>query len=55
MDELRAAFLAALTPEQAKGMKELDDVRIAGEAFSLCGAYLVAATDAVQARRATPS
>lgn len=55
MDELRAAFLAALTPEQAKGMKELDDVRIAGEAFALCGAYLVAATDAVQARRATPS
>jgi hypothetical protein len=53
MDELRAAFLAALTPEQAEGMKELDDARIAGEAFQLCGAYLVAATDAVRSRKQT--
>jgi len=50
---LRAAYLAALTGEQAKGMKDLDDVRIAGEAFALCGAYLVAATDAVRSRKQT--
>ncbi len=36
-------------------MKELDEVRIAGEAFALCGAYLVAAALAVRARRAASS
>jgi hypothetical protein len=55
MDALRAAFLAALTPERAKEMKDLDDVRIAGEAFQLCDAYLVAAALAVQARQAASS
>jgi hypothetical protein len=43
MNRLRADFLAALTSEQAEAMKELDDIRVPGEAFQLCGAYLVAA------------
>jgi hypothetical protein len=43
MDELRAAYLAALTPEQAKGVEKLDDARIAANACELCGAYLVVA------------
>jgi hypothetical protein len=39
MDKLRAAYLAALTPTQAKEAEKLDDVRIAASAFELCGAY----------------
>jgi hypothetical protein len=50
MDKLRAAYLAALTPTQAKGAEELDDILIAANAFELCGAYLVGATVAAQAR-----
>jgi hypothetical protein len=52
---LRTDFLAALTSEQAEAMKELDNVRIAGEAFQLCGAYLVAAALAVRAGQAASS
>jgi hypothetical protein len=51
MDELRGAYLAALTPTQAKGVEQLDDDRIAANACELCGAYLVAATDTAQARK----
>jgi hypothetical protein len=51
MDELREAYLAALTEKQAEAAKKLDDVRIAAAAFELCGAYLVAATDAAPARK----
>jgi hypothetical protein len=47
---MRAAYLAALTPTQAKAAEKLDDVRIAAAAFELCGAYLVAATEAARAR-----
>jgi hypothetical protein len=43
----RCAWKEVRTSEQAEAMKELDDVRIAGEAFQLCGAYLVAAALAV--------
>ncbi len=32
MDELRATYLAALTPTQAKGVEKLDDARIVDEA-----------------------
>jgi len=53
IDVLRVAYIAALTPTQAKAAEKLDDVRIAGEAFQLCGAYLVAATDAVRSRKKT--
>jgi hypothetical protein len=51
MDELRAAYLAALTPTQVKEAKKLDDVRTAHSACALCGAYLVVATDGTQARK----
>jgi hypothetical protein len=49
MNELRAAYLAALTPTQAKGLEKLDDTRIAASACEHCGAYLVVATEAAQA------
>jgi hypothetical protein len=44
MDELRAAYLATLSPEQQKAAENLDDAKIAAGAFELFGAYLVAAT-----------
>jgi hypothetical protein len=53
MDQLRAAYLAALTPRQASGVEQLDDVRIASGACELCGNFLVVATDAAQARKTT--
>jgi hypothetical protein len=53
MDQLRAAYLAALTPTQAKEVETLDDVRIASSACEHCGSYLVVATDAAQARKKT--
>ena len=51
MNELRAAYLAALTEKQVEAAKKLDDIRIAAAAFELCGAYLVAATVAAPARK----
>jgi hypothetical protein len=51
MDELRAAYLAALSPEQRKAAENLDDAKVAAGAFELCGAYLVAATETAQARK----
>jgi hypothetical protein len=53
MDQLRAAYLAALTPTQAKEVETLDDVSIASSACEHCGSYLVVATDAAQARKKT--
>jgi hypothetical protein len=50
MDELRTAYLAALTPTQAKGVEKLDDVRIAADACELSGAHLAVATIAAQQR-----
>ena len=50
-DDLRASYLAALTPTQVKGVEKLDDIRIVGNACELCGAYLAVATDAVRARK----
>ena len=55
VDVLRVAYIAALTPTQAEAAEKLDDVRIAGEAFQLCGAYLVAAALAVRTRQAASS
>ena len=49
IDALRAAYLAALTEKQRKGVEDLDDTRIAPGACELCGAYLVVATDAAKA------
>jgi hypothetical protein len=53
MDAVRAAYLAALTPTQAKGVEKLDDARIAPNACELCGGYLVVATETVRARKKT--
>jgi hypothetical protein len=50
MNELRDAYLAALTPTQATEVEQLDDARTASGACELCGGYLVVATDAAQAR-----
>jgi hypothetical protein len=47
MAAFRKAYLAALTPEQASGCENLDDIRIVVLAFGLCGGYLVAAADRV--------
>jgi hypothetical protein len=49
MDELRAACLAALSPEQRNTAENLDDIKTATGAFELCGAYLVAATETARA------
>ena len=48
MSELRKAYLAAITPEQAKHSEGLDDPRIAAGAFELCGADLVVASESVR-------
>jgi uncharacterized protein YutE (UPF0331/DUF86 family) len=49
MDEVRAAYLAALSDQQRPHSEKLDDVRIAAAAFELCGAYFVAATERASA------
>jgi hypothetical protein len=49
MDDLRVAYLAALSDQQRPHLENLDDVRIAAGAFELCGAYLVGASEAVRA------
>jgi hypothetical protein len=46
VNDVRAAYVAALTPEQQKHAKDLDDVRTTSGAFELCGAYIVGATEA---------
>lgn len=51
MVQLRSAYLAALTPIQAKAAKDLDDASIAASAYQDCISHLVVATDAVQASR----
>jgi hypothetical protein len=45
MAALRSAYLAALTPEQARGCEKLDDIQIVVLSFGLCGGYLVVAAD----------
>ncbi len=44
IDEVRAAYLAALSDEQRPHSEKLDDAHIVAGAFELCGAYIVAAT-----------
>jgi hypothetical protein len=51
MAQLRSAYLAALSPIQAKAEKDLDDASIAASAYQHCISHLVVATDAVQASR----
>lgn len=48
MASLRKAYLAALTPEQAKASENLNDTQIVALAFGLCGGYLVVATNRVK-------
>jgi hypothetical protein len=51
MDEVRVAYLAALSDEQRPHSEKLDDVRIAAAAFEHCGAYMVAATETARAAK----
>jgi hypothetical protein len=51
VDELRAAYLAALSDKQRPHSEKLEDILIASGAFELCGAYLVGATVAVEDRK----
>ena len=51
MAEFRQAYLKDLTPEQQKGVKDLDDTRMVVLAFAHCGGYLVVAVDAEKERR----
>lgn len=48
MAALRSAYIAALTPEQAKGCENLSDAQIVLLSFGLCGGYLVVAADGVK-------
>jgi hypothetical protein len=45
MAKFRKAYLAALSPEQAKGLADLDDVRLVVSAYSFVGAFLVVSTE----------
>ncbi|MBR1297386.1 hypothetical protein [Bradyrhizobium sp. AUGA SZCCT0042] len=49
--EFRSAHIAALTPQGAKGLKELDDNRAIELAYNFCGAYMVGAAEGEKARR----
>jgi hypothetical protein len=53
MDDLRAAYLGALTPTQVKEVEKLEDEQIASGACEICGAYLAAATAAAKAPKKT--
>ncbi len=48
MASFREAYVAALTPEQARGCENLNDIQIVVLAFGLCGSYLVAAAGRVK-------
>jgi hypothetical protein len=45
MAKFRKAYLAALSPEQSKGVADLDDIRLTVLAYSFVGAFLVVSTD----------
>jgi hypothetical protein len=47
MDELRVAYLAALSDQQKPHAEKLDNNQIAADAFQHCGAFMVAATETV--------
>jgi hypothetical protein len=51
MTDFRTAYLAALSPEQAKGCGGLDDMKIVVLAFGLCGAYIVVAAERLTEER----
>jgi hypothetical protein len=43
--DLRKAYLAAVSPEQRKGIEEMTDTQMVGSAFNHCGSHLVVAAD----------
>jgi hypothetical protein len=51
MDELRAAYLAAMSDQQRPHAEKLDNNQIAAAAFEHCGAYMVAAETARATRK----
>ena len=51
---LRKAYLATLTPFQAKHAENLDDTKMVILAFGECGAYLAVAANAVKGRKKGP-
>jgi hypothetical protein len=51
VDEMRAAYLAALTDQQRPHSEKLDDLHIVAAAFELCGAYLVAANETIRSSK----
>jgi hypothetical protein len=51
VEEVREAYLAALSDQQRPHSEKLDDVRIVAAAFELYGAYLVGATGNARAAR----
>jgi hypothetical protein len=53
MGDLRTAYLAAISPTQAKDSEKLPDTSIVVAACGLCAAYLVVATDAAQTPKKT--
>lgn len=53
MADFRKAYLAALTPEQAKGSEGLDYMKIVVLAFGLCGGYLVVAAERLSKEKET--
>jgi hypothetical protein len=48
MAKFRKAYLAALSPEQAKGSADLDDIRLVILAFGFVGAFLVVSAERVR-------
>lgn len=50
MTEFRKAWLASMSPEQAEGVKDLDDIRMVISAFADCGGYLVVAAEGEKRR-----
>jgi hypothetical protein len=52
MAKFRKGYLAALSPEQAKGLANLDDVRMVVSAYGFVGAFIVVSTErAAEARK----
>jgi hypothetical protein len=45
MTDLRKAYVAAVSPEQRKGVEEMTDTQMVGSAFNHCGSHLVVAAD----------
>jgi hypothetical protein len=51
MSDFRKAHLATLTPQQAKGIEDLDDIRAVVLAYTFCGAFVVVAAERLRERK----